>query len=336
MTSENKKEFDIIDFCNVTIPSLLLPKLKNYYVKGGRAYNAYFKNKIDSIDYDIVTLETGVIKSFMEESASKYKLILIEQQQTVELEKTPYKLKQYGFQFMTYDKTNDIFIIDVLEMKINENDVTNLNNILYYNFDLFVNDVLKTCIYRYNLNKRYKECKSKNNDDSIYTDLDNFNNKYGSKIEFSTIIPLYEFAEKTIYILKKEKNTEYFVTQLQKLIDTKNIDFNTYTDIYSKFTGNNEPEIVEAYFNDVLSGYNTYSLINIEAEASEYKYIKTERRKKKILSLDWSELSDVFKIYIIQMCNTNDKIIKLFNISSTCNAVYDCNIKNIILNVNQC
>jgi len=55
--------FDLNDFLNVVIPSILYRVRSGYYyIAGGRAYDFYFKEKSNSIDWDIDA----------EESVAKY------------------------------------------------------------------------------------------------------------------------------------------------------------------------------------------------------------------------------------------------------------------------
>ena len=72
------RNFNMEEFLTIVIPSMLTDRT-DYYIKGGLAYDVYFKEKTNSIDFDIVgTPEfSEYITRYLSEYSSSFGINLI-------------------------------------------------------------------------------------------------------------------------------------------------------------------------------------------------------------------------------------------------------------------
>lgn len=130
---------------------------KIYYVKGGRAYNIMFKDKTESVDWDInaVLSFKQLFETFLSNYAKTHKLTIEKYARQPE---NNYQMIQYGFtQYITEDPSDYKYIIDVNYYhdkfanytQIQEDTIV-INGIHYVTLNDFIDDLIKVYNKRYN------------------------------------------------------------------------------------------------------------------------------------------------------------------------------------------
>jgi len=107
---------------------------KRYYVKGGRAFNAYFKSKVKTIDWDLV-MDEETTTLFLDKLKALHKIII-----------DKYELrKETVTQIKIDSKMSDEEAIDVFTPKDEKFNYSHmrLNNIKYMTFGLLVQEIEK-------------------------------------------------------------------------------------------------------------------------------------------------------------------------------------------------
>jgi len=140
---------------NVIIP-LYLSEIKTDYIKGGKAYDFYFRNKTNSIDWDIVmTAETYQTLSNMLRTYGKTLEFELKEYNRGELSMIQLSFEKKDTVFY-YDDTKDKFFMDCNISKDIHKSPIIWNNYRYMNMTHFVTDLIET------LSDRYKKVMDKN------------------------------------------------------------------------------------------------------------------------------------------------------------------------------
>lgn len=147
-------DFDFHEFIEVIFPVILKQSTKGYYVKGGRAYDFYFKNKTGSIDWDLIGTPkfNSCVHATLRSYADKNGLSLTTR--IVPKENSPfgYAMHQYGFQDYFYSDDKDPFFVDIIiHDNISPKDYTRYDSVNYINLVDFVSDLIITQRNRYNM-----------------------------------------------------------------------------------------------------------------------------------------------------------------------------------------
>jgi hypothetical protein len=343
--------FDINEFVKVNVPSIILHNRKDYYVKGGIAYDKFFVNKTNSIDWDLVGTEEFDI--FVEQQMQIYAKDMGLTVKKRRAEFNDLSMHQYGFEGYEAEK-NDPFFLDVLiKSKVKSNDYYTIDNINYMNMPDFVSDLIITMIDRHKKADIYQVYI---NGSSISEDIDKFNHKNNEKFSLdmtleSLIILTLELYKKyilnkVVISLNKKILNDVYVSKLEKLdrdtswseyfkiLNESPIDYlekmgnklnpNTY-DILEK-----ELEIYEEFsesFSEVASSVYSYQKTMNESEMTYKKYNKTVKRMENIIDISWKNLSDEFKIYLLTKCRNTGEDTMLIEVSDTCSSVFNCDKK---------
>jgi len=179
-----EKEFNLKDFLDICIPAFLQNR-NDYYIKGGKAHDVYFKNITYSVDYDLVgtTSFKEYIESMLEGIEKKIKLKLLKRQTQFDGK----YMFQYGFEnFFIEEK--DPYLIDLLiDINFKENDFTTLCGINYMTINNFMKDLLITKKNRYILTQKYKKSLDTT---KFYKDFNKFKKKYNFELNFEQTIEM--------------------------------------------------------------------------------------------------------------------------------------------------
>jgi len=357
-----EKEFNLKDFLDICIPAFLQNR-NDYYIKGGKAHDVYFKNITYSVDYDLVgtTSFKEYIESMLEGIEKKIKLKLLKRQTQFDGK----YMFQYGFEnFFIEEK--DPYLIDLLiDINFKENDFTTLCGINYMTINNFMKDLLITKKNRYILTQKYKKSLDTT---KFYKDFNKFKKKYNFELNFEQTIEMEninQLLKSSLDFIKNnltnitnsisDEQTCKFVDDInndlvKKLTESLNHSLSLY-DIVRIINNIDHLDLLEASkitvskqtkkkireidtfleeFNDILSEYNAINNTKIENISINKKYDKTMKRYKNIISINWNQLSDVYKIYILSNCykkydkNKHTDTIELYDISDTCKAYILC------------
>jgi hypothetical protein len=353
-----KNKFDINEFVDVTIPVILHDR-KDYYVKGGKAYDTYFLDKTNSIDWDLVG--TKEFNFFLKNTMEKYakSMGLVVNSRNSDFDGTP--MIQYGFEGYEVEK-NDPFFLDVLIVfEIKSDNYCTINNVNYMNIVYFVADLILTTEDRHTKATNYN--KSITGGSDSFVDLYNFNKRYNEKFSLEIGLPKLKQLTVTLftnYINTKKLNEvtykilkELYVDKLKRLDDITWIKYmeiinedsrdvldNMEGKISSEKFKESEDQLsdIEPFFStfssDVAGSIYAYQKTKAESETTFLKYHKTVKRLKNIINISWSNLSKDFKKYLLIKCEKTGQSTKLFNMSPTCQATVECNNKHIVLKKN--
>lgn len=337
-------QFAMEDFLNIYFPSLLYNmNPKDYYVKGGRAHDAYFRETTLSPDWDVEGTPTfnKEIKKQLQNFAKKMKLELHENKVEV-FEKPMY---QYGFKnYLLFGK--DPYFLDVIineEIKKIENKTHLINNINYLNLNEFFQDLKITLGDRKSKLKDY--IKFTGSDYGPKKDLQEFFEKF-----FEIKVPEYVYTWSVNRFILGTKDIEKYIKQNVKdkdvlqdifnnfltplyLMATKNANIKQINNFYLNYdppeiTPENVKEIIDEFYSEgILSIFNLQKNY-MEMEMIRGKYNRTLKRYKNILTMIWNDLTDNYKIYLVATCENKQKI-SLFNLNKNCHATLFCDTKEI-------
>lgn len=348
--------FNIDDFLKICVPSFLKNR-KDYYVKGGKAYDIYFKDKTNSIDWDLVGSKS--FKDYLEvilkriEKFFSLKLLI----RNTEIKGN--KLYQYGFKDH-YIENNDPYLIDlILDTKFKIGNFTILNNLNYMKISDFMSDLLVTKSERLLQLRKYE---NKRNNDNMIKDIKNFIETYNMDMDIDKILSsdlrqVIKYTEPYFkkYIINNSNNVNKVIIY-NSIIDplnkyyknTKNIDYNELIAIFNtdieqileeKYNDNitssvyeniqEMSEFINNFSSDILSSLNAINNNNIEKKMITRKYNKTLKRYKNIINISWDNISDLYKIYILSTCYKTGSVDKdhhlaLYDVSETCKAFALC------------
>jgi hypothetical protein len=339
-------EFDLEEFIKIIIP-VFLQRSSDYYVKGGRAHDIYFKKNTNSLDWDIVGTEQFYlsIKNFMGVYATKFGLNVKENYNY------DFEMYQLGFEDYLVDN-GDPFFIDVNISK-NTQDYTLLNNIRYMTMEKFLVDLITSVLPdRYQRANQYYETITNKplkviakfaksyklkipKTDITFENV--FGNSWNQVVNYvKTNLPneIYENIE-TLIINKINSEDQLTYEKYKKIVKDSEID--DYMEIVEDADDDENTEkltnVIDLFRIDydelLFTVANLYEIV----EASEMifrKYKKTVDRYNNIIDITWDNLSDIYKMYIVSNCSKD--ILEIYNISDTCTAYINCDGKSIIKN----
>lgn len=329
------------DFMNVIIPLFLSELDTEYYVKGGKAYDFYFREKSNSIDWDIVmtkkTYEILVekLRSFGTKNGMVLKEISRQNFGMIQLS------LQKGDEIFYYDDSKDPYFMDcVIEEEIKENPVI-WNKIRYMNMTHFVKDLIETLSNRYEIvrNKTKKFFASKKQLASI---VKNINSLKDAKLYVMSHLNSLE----DIYV--KDKLRDFLVKyqppeklhNLGEIISDMMVDFNRvdtdiddHYDSIGKERNDNDKENLEK-LNIDMSDISAFYLLQKESAMIRYKYHKTYNRAQNVAEISWDKLSDEYKRYLLENCSGTE--LNIFAVGTACKAYIECKSKNVVKNTSGC
>lgn len=346
--------FNINEFIGIVLPVIIKHAPRNsYYIKGGKAYDIYFKDREKSIDYDVCGNYDFLkyMDAKLNEYASKHNLNLI--RLDLEAESTSFnaELHQYGFQDYFYSDDKDPYFLDIIidnRYMIKDQDFFIINGINYMSFNKFFSDLVDATLEdRYKAIQKYTQYTMKR----IFDDFDSFEIKYYDNLSF--VDNIRNIVNDFLHFINKEKNDkirdiliEYYYNPLVIALRNYMNDRVTLVESLDKIIKNPVPDekIDFIQFEDedsedemntgeILDGiYEFFSLLkkDIFVDRTSYykKYIKTRRRYKNIIDISWDNLTDEFKMFLIDICNESGKshleLFPLIDISDTCKIYINC------------
>ena len=353
--------FNMNYFMTDIIPSML-KTLQNYYIKGGKAYDAYFKNKTNSIDWDVVMNQETFdeLSKELNEYAKRFSLTLMEKKTKFPDE----TMIQFGFKGEFYDDSKDPYFLDAIIKDIKDvtKNIAPINGLNYMDLSLFVKDILETLSDRYDKVMKYMNSRKNIQDNST---LEKFNLKYTQNMSYNydsvaefknnTIIQLAHFIRSKSYNNKNVYDLFYnnIIRPLEKLGD--NEQYSKVVSILGEweyeddsiYNSLNETEknqfdyiyeYVQTYFDDILSDFNQHFLVKLELKAIGSKYMKTIKRTQEVLNISTDTISEEYMEYLSGVCQ-NDKEQKfhyLYNLNKTCRASFVCKRKEIKKSISTC
>jgi hypothetical protein len=337
---------NITEFVNVIIPSILtLTDRNDYYVKGGRVYDIYFKDKSNSIDWDIKGNRD--FQTYIESKCNEYSQIfgvkLLKRESkcpTIEGDTLP--MVQYGFEGYEAEK-GDPFILDIL---IDDNFkplYTKINNINYMIMIDFVKDLLITLDERSSsLNKYYKVLKDTS---FINEEVNQYNKLHNTHFNLENLELQYtDYLKTEVNKIKSDKVKKII---FDNIIDPINKDKEDIQDILEKSDATAEETAEMDKFVDFFEDFNSSIVSNIvangknklESVTTSKKYIKTKKRTQNVLNITWENLTNEYKIYLINECvkrSKQSKEITLFDVNETCKAILNCTNNQIKKETSTC
>lgn len=350
--------FDLHEFIEVVFPVILKQAIKNYYVKGGRVYDFYFKNKTGSIDWDIIGTDKFriYIEKTLQDYASKFGLTLIHNLIPQERSLFGYEMYQYGFRNYFYSDDKDPYFIDiVVHNSISPKEYIQIGSINYITLEEFIKDLIITQRNRYNIVKNYMHgeldiaisrfnrkyhtnIKEKNGDvftQSIFV-IDSYIQKKTKKypqvrevLENTIIVPLRSLSQNT-----DKLSFDSIQEQLKKIF----IDSDPQTELEELSASEEDEDELNDLIDGILSDYYTDILLEVFSEESPLsysKFLKTRDRYKNVIDISWENLSIEYKRYLIEKCEKNDYL-DLFSISDTCRGYLICASKKIDKKTSRC
>lgn len=331
---------------------------KNYYIKGGRCYDAYFKDTTNSKDWDLVTDEKTL--DYLITRMTEYgKLLNIEvQRRDAEFPniKGQYEhMVQLGFKNFSID--GDPFLLDII-VRDKELIYTTIDNLNYMPLLDFVEDIIITYDNRANM---FDDSVTKTSGDAkkpIIKKVNRFNRKYNQNMDIFSIESCQTLIENTrnqfIEYIKSHALPKVgklyidFMNKIQKFNDFKQDNcINNYYDVYGKYdiediwekidnktqddddNFNYIQEFIYDYFNDIIGNWDTLDKNVTERKLFQEKYEKTSKRIGNVIDISWDNLSNSYKKYLMTKCQDN-KEISLFNMGDTCNAYLKCGTQNVV------
>lgn len=349
---------NIDEFINIIIPSMLTNmQSQNYYIKGGKCYDVYFKNTTNSKDWDLVTDSKTLdyILEFMKKYAANFNTqVLQEETLFPNLEGDNEPLIHLGFKDFSTDI--DPFLLDIT-VRDTDLEYTTLNSLNYMTIFEFVQDIIIT--YKNRAEKVQKYTSDTDILDDVNNDVKSFNNRYKQTMDIISAESCREIVDKTRsqFILYLQSNSlpkikklyEKFIQNILKFDSDDCLDYDSVyknidiEDVWCNMSKTEEEDenfeqiqaYVSDYFNDIIYGWITYKLAMKEKKLNQEKYEKTSKRIGNVIDISWDNLSELYKKYLLTECHDKDKV-SLFNISDTCQAYLTCDTKSIIKSTKTC
>ena len=361
--------FDMEEFLEVVVPSMLTNRT-DYYIKGGLAYDAYFKNKTNSVDFDVIGTPSFV--KYVQEYLTEYSKNLninLSAKISPPSDEDGFTMVQFAFKDYTVDG-KDPFFMDVVLSDSNLEYIT-MCGLNYMTLVNFVVDLLVTQDHRLVKTKKYTKVLMKENKDDMYKDIEEFNKKYSINLPIvsnttvildNTIKLLDYYLDNCVLnekvVCKIKETTLIFLEQLRSKQDLKIIDdilpvLNdvndiTRTKLEDEIEDKTEQDEIDEHMDiwddfiieyvNVLAAINGIINTRIESESIFSKYKKTRKRFKNVVDISWENLSTKFKRYLLVHCDRVGTDLELFNHSETCKAYIKCLEHNfqILKNVSNC
>lgn len=314
--------FNINEFVNVVIPSILINLKEPYYVKGGKCYDIYFADKTNSPDFDLDVSQSFLDKfiEIIEDYAKNTGLKVIKKTGRFD----DGEMTNVGFE--SYMFNNSPYFIDLIKKDINEEDYITINGINYLKLDKFTLDLFQTYVDR-----EFKLRLLKENYETISRTIDGLRKKY--KIDQSDLYDeMFEVIKNRFFKFKIIDKT-YVVKELEKIKSTNS--FSTFVNIdkqlnnlfeqieekYPKISSNDKwLETNSQILEDALNYKDHFEQIKSIEEPTK-KLAKTKRRYDNIKKISWDSLSDEYKIYLTSQCISNNKDLTLFEIIDDSNEI---------------
>lgn len=339
------------EFMKVVVPVMLSGR-DDYYVKGGLAYDMYFLEKTNSIDWDVVgsTEFANYIKNYLTEYSKRLDLTLNSRECDFNG-----KMVQFSFEGYTVDGS-DPYFMDVI---INDEklEYITVDNVNYMTLMNFVVDLLETQTDRGVKANKYME--SIGSEGNVLKAVKEFNDEYKFDIDIEgktvkevldeTLPDIIKYVElrsddkvfsilqRVIFIpLKSAQNMEE-ISHITSGADEDPQDTLDQSD-RSSTEEDQMSEMVdfisERYQGDILTSTDALSKNIQEAVPTFGKYTKTRKRYNNVIDISWENLSDSFKKYLLTHCREKKTDLNLFNLSPGCIAVAKCEGGNVIISRN--
>ena len=341
---------------NIITPLLLRSVKSKYYVKGGRAYDIFFKNKSYSLDWDINTTQSGVdeIIDIYQRYADEHGLKLI-------INTSNYDGSlMYHVGIENHPLQGDVYIFDiVVGDKFDPNIKTvDINGVSYIPMSYFFSDLLITQYNRFNKSKKYY-----NDITNVY--LEEAQIFYGipQSLDIDTVENVFiKSLPFLCYSLDRKGSVEnkILIPHLKNIL----AELAKYKPVFNSSEPNSQSAQIIDYIRelesqeeDILSRQRNYDMIewfdlykdyldaisntievrqHIDKAFSIYK--KTRIRYNNLIDLSWSGLSDEYKIWLLSQCQSKDQLgdIELFNISPGCRSFLRCVDKTVHKSTHTC
>lgn len=355
-----KMYFNINEFINIVLPVLIKHAPSNsYYVKGGKAYDIYFKDDQKSIDYDISGNYDflNYIDTELNSYATKHNLNLIKLKLDPESTIFHAELHQYGFQDYFYSDDKDPYFLDILihdtEM-VPYDDFFKINDINYMSFNKFFTDLIDVTLEnRYTDVKKYSQYTLK----KVFNDFDSFKITYSDTSFIENIQTLLSAFKNYINEAPNDQINailmEYYYRPLVVALNDHINDRITLVNLLEAIIQNPVPDekidmiedddLTTGEIQDGINEFFSLLIRDIFVDRTAYykKYMKTRRRYKNIIDISWTNLTDAFKMFLIDVCNSPLDLFSLIELSDTCKVYMDCGNKDggwptIIKNTSRC
>jgi hypothetical protein len=252
-----------------------------------------------------------------------------------------YNMIQFGFEEYQEEK-GDPFIFDIIiNDKITTTKYTRINGINYMKMQDFVEDLIITLDNRAKNSKHYFNIIGK-----TYKEVTEYNKKYKANFNLDE---LKNFEQQTRdhfekYILEKINNEKVkkiinleIIGKISNIINQRGVE-KDIQDILDGQEPTKDDKKQMTKFVRLYEDWNDQILANVtlqltgkrEKSLTLKKYIKTVKRTNNVININWDNLTDVYKIYLLNECNTRgDREIELFKVNETCKAILNCRTKNV-------
>lgn len=174
-------DFDFKEFIEVVFPVILKQSTKGYYVKGGRAHDFYFRDKTNSLDWDlIVTKKFAACTGYaLDQYAKKNGLILVNHIVPKETSFFGYEMHQYGFKGHDSGNNDPFFVDMIIHDSISPSEFIRVDSVNYVTLMDFVSDLILTQRNRYQIVS--KTLKPSHSAGEYDLELDDANNMHYEK-----------------------------------------------------------------------------------------------------------------------------------------------------------
>jgi len=293
-----------IDFINIGIP-LILNETKDYYIKGGRVFNIYFKEKIETIDWDIVATQEShnYIFNELKKYAIKNKLVIIQNYNN------DFNMNQYGFE-------GDDFFIDIkIDDKI-DYDIIGPMNLKCMKIRDFFKDMLITIKERKKQSEKYIKALERKDYDVISQVEEDYNIKIDHNINLSNPVmsSVKNFLMDNLNTIKKKTN-DYKNYEMLKDLLVIDVNWNDIEKYFYDITGEDEDFYSDIY--GILGAIKLFYKTYYESIDVIKKYEKTVKRYNNIIKISNDSISDEYKFFLMNKCKKEKDFIEEF----------DCNTK---------
>ena len=342
-------QFDINNFANVTIP-LILSYRNDYYIKGGRAYDVYFKDSQPSADWDVVGSRHffeylhGKLSKIAEDFGIK--LSVYETRNPT----TDKPMVQMGFEGHEME-ADDPYILDVvISESIHYDEICDLN---YMPLLDFVKDLLITYENRADQTRDYLS--SLGEEGPLLKYAKKFNETYGTEFDINKSFE--ENRDQIVYFLR-EYSDRLFPERIREIINRgiiipletakdpsyEEVDGILKADLSEGVASEEDEEKLWEFerflvedFAEIIAGSFLLERNKREYFQRSQKLRKTSRRFNNVINITWENLTCQYKIWLIKNCDRGaGDYLPLFDIDPTCRATLSCVQKKISRNTSGC
>jgi len=339
---------DLQEFMRVGIPVMLYDR-SDYYVKGGLAHDAYFRDSSGSVDWDLVGTEdfNQYVHNYLTDYAKQFGL----QVTTNNIQFIQGPMTQYGFATPDGEplmaEADDPYVVDILILPEEKIRYITMDGVNYMTLFDFVEDLLKLCLVdRMDKTGKYITAISKESGD-IFKEVEKFNRKYGFSVDImgknipqirrETLGNIADYVRSNSNQRVSDIIIQGILTDFARVPDDaeyqefSNALAGEFNDPYDVVDERDEDElqemmdgIIEDYMVNVIGGVNAMHLNIRESEAVFRKYKRSLQRYGNIIDITWNNLTDKFKIYLLTRCRATGTDLSLFGINETCWASARC------------